>query len=142
MFLSIDNCSTAGYCQCFRSSLDTERVEALESAVKTPRVMEESSVERNSEECLAANVHNVAQDEVNCTNGYETMAMLATRSDDAMTLMMDYKVMVVLLFASPADHSAPECQRSILSLQSPSPTFVAHSRSPDCCLRSRRSQGC
>lgn len=99
-------------------------------------------MERNSAECLEASAHNAAADEVNCTNDYESMAMFATRSDDAMTLTMDYKVMVVLLFASPADRSAPECQRSIRSLQSPSPTFAVRSRSLDCCSRSRRFQDC
>lgn len=66
--------------------------------------MEGNSGARNSEAYLEASVHNAAADEVNCTNGYETMAMSEPRSDDAMMLMMDYKVMVVLLFASPASH--------------------------------------
>jgi hypothetical protein len=61
-----------------------------------------SSGERNNDECFEANVHNAAVDEVNCTDGCELMATFETHFDDAMTLM-DYKVMVVLLFASPAD---------------------------------------
>lgn len=91
---------------------------------------EGSSGERRSDGWLEASAHNAAVDEVNCTNGYESMATSETHFDDAM--MMDYKVMVVLLFASPADRSALECQRSIRFLQSPSPTFAARSRSLGC----------
>lgn len=132
MFLLTDSCSMARYYQCFHNSSDTEMAEVPGKAVYPQRETEGNSVERNSVACLVANACNVAADEVNCTNGYESMAMFATRFDDAMTLMMDYKVMVVLLFASPADRSAPECQRSILFLQSPSPTFAARSQSLDC----------
>src|SRR5690349_20825363 len=132
VFLSIDNCSVECYFLYFHNSSDIEREEVLGSAVKRQKETEGNSVETSSVMCLVANARNAAADEVNCTNGYESMAMFATRSDDAMTLMMNYKVMVVLLFASPADHSAPECQRSILSLQSLSPTFVVHSQSLDC----------
>lgn len=102
VFLSTDNCSAACCCQCSRSSLDIGKVEGLGSVAWQQMVREGNSGERNSGAYLEANVHNAAADEVNYTNGYGSMAMFETRSDDAMTLMMDYKVMVVLLFASPA----------------------------------------
>lgn len=60
-----------------------------------------SNGERSSGVWLGANAHNAAADAVSCTDGYESMAMSETHFDDAM--MMDYKVMVVLLFVSPAD---------------------------------------
>ena len=104
-FLSTDNCS-AVYCyQCFRSSLGIVKVGEPGNAGLQRTEMGESNVGRNSE-CarLVASEHNVAADEVSYTDDYESMAMSEIpRFDDAMTLM-DYKVMVVLLFASPADH--------------------------------------
>lgn len=66
-------------------------------------------------------------DGVSYINGYVSMAMLGTDSDDAMTMLMNYKVSV-LLFVSLKRRSAPECQRSTLFLQSPSPTFVVRSQ--------------
>lgn len=80
-------------------------------------------------------------DGVSYTNGYASMAMLVTDSDDAMTMSMSYKVSV-LLFVSRACRSAPECQRSTPFLQSPSPTFAARSRSRGYSLRSLHFPGC
>lgn len=67
--------------------------------------MEENNVEKSNDGCLVASAYNVVVDEVNYTNGYVSMATAETHFDAAMMMMMmmDYKVMVVLLFASPAD---------------------------------------
>lgn len=57
-------------------------------------------MERSSDGLLEANEYNVAVDEVSYRDGYDSMAKFETHSDGAMT---DYKVKVVLLFASRAD---------------------------------------
>lgn len=90
-------------CQCFHNSLDIEKVVELGSAGKQRMGMVGNSVETSNDECLAASEYNAVVDEVNYTNGYVSMATAETHSDAAMMMMMDYKVMVVLLFASPAD---------------------------------------
>lgn len=60
-----------------------------------------NSGERNSDGPLEANEYNVAVDEVSYRDGYDSMAMFATRFDGV--TLMDCKVKVVLLFAFRAD---------------------------------------
>lgn len=101
VFLSTDNCLMAHCYQCFRNSLDIARVAVPGNVGWRQKEMEGSNEERKSDECPEANEHNAVVDEVNYTNGYASMATSEKHFDDAM--LMDYKVMVVLLFASLAD---------------------------------------
>lgn len=101
VFLSTDNCLKACCCQCFRSSLDIERVVELGNVALGWMEKEGNSVEKRNDGCLEASAYNAVVDEVNYTNECESMATFETHFDEAM--LMDYKVMVVLLFASLAN---------------------------------------
>lgn len=84
------------WCHCSHNSSDTETSTEVESAARRLRAMVESNEVKSNE--FVGSSNNVAMDEVKCINGYEMRAVFVIYSVDAQ--MMDYKLMVALLFAS------------------------------------------